>query len=180
MEMRKSSFWILILTLILGAGCGKNQGYYPGGYAPYTQAPGYPAGYSAYPTSGYPAAGYGAFTPQLPAGYPAAYTPFLPVDYYMRQNPQTAPYWPGYWSGWVSYCNRYGYSPYDFNRFWYAYTPQQWNQGGWNQIYGYLNKNFYGWANPNIQIAVQVNPQTFWANYSGYGYNNAWSYQYSR
>jgi hypothetical protein len=88
----------------------------------------------------------------------------------MRNNPQLAPYWPGYWNGWVNYANQYGYSPYDFSRFWYGYMPQQWNSGSWYHVYGYLNQNFYSWANPQMAFAPQMNPALFWANYSGFGF----------
>jgi hypothetical protein len=161
--------WIGLGLVFLTLACGKNQAIYPIGSQPLYQAPGMNGGY-------YPGSGMQAFNPQMPSGYPAAYTPFLPVDYFMRNNPQYSGYWAGYWQGWQSHCNRYGYSPYDFNYFWYVYTPYYWNQMGYGALYNYFNQSFYSWASPQVQIATSVSPASFWVNYQGMGYGAQWWY----
>ncbi len=170
---------VAAIGLFVAVGCGKSQGDFQGLNSPYMAAPGFPGGYTALPASGYPANPvYGGFNPQLPVGYPADYTLFLPVDYFMRTNPQTAPFWPGYWNAWASYAYLRGWSVYDFKHFWYDYTAIQWSKGAWNQIYRYLDRNFYAWLNPYVVYATPVNPQAFWVNYSGYGYGNSWNFFY--
>jgi hypothetical protein len=191
----------LALSLV---GCGKNELIYPIApqpYQPITQAPppgygypgsgypgygtpGYPYGTPGYGTPGYGSPGYpyggypGGFQPSMPGGYPSAYTPFLPIDNFMRQNPQTAGYWPGFWNQWRQHCQYQGCNPYDFNKFWFDYCPQYWNHGAYLQLYVYLDQNFYFWMSPNTRFSQQLNPQNFWNYYQGYNYGNVWDLYY--
>lgn len=162
--------WTLLLAVVLFlAACGKNGPYDGYGYGPYTQAPGYPG---TYPYGYGGNNGYGGFNPQLPSGYPSSYTPFLPVDYYMRNHPTYAAYWPSFWNQWTRDCRTMGYSPYNFSYFWYSYVPRYWAAGPYQQFYSYFNSTFYYWMAPGAQFATSLSPQQFWSGYSGYGYWN--------
>jgi hypothetical protein len=181
MKFRSFFFLVLGAVLLVTSACGKNDGFFssnPYGNGiyqapPYQGAYPYGSGYSGYP--GYNQ--FPGFHPQMPSsGYPSAYTPFLPIDYYMRNNPQMTHYWNGFWYQWQNHCSQQGMSPYNFNYFWYTYVPQQWNFGGYQQLYTYFNQTFYYWMTPNVQFSQNLNPNTFWSNYSGYGYGPAWTY----
>ncbi len=160
--MRKLLGFLLVAFTV---SCGKNEVIYP--YAmnqPLNQAP--------YMGNGFSPSGNGGFSPQLPSGYPSAYTPFLPIDNYMRGNPQLAGYWQSHWMNWRSHCSQRGYSPYDFNQFWFSYTPQQWQNTGFYPLYQQFNQSFYGWANPQVQYASGLSPANFWFNYQGMSYQS--------
>jgi len=166
---RRALTAFLVLTLGVFAGCGKNEPIMPIGSVPY-QAP--PPAY--YPQNPYPQGpGYQQppyFQPQIPQNQPPAYYPFVPVDNYFRQNPQTQPFWGPMWNRWQSYSGQRGTNPYDFNKFWYDFCPQDWGQRGYGDLYRQFDDSFYWWATPQTQWDVNVDVNVFWAPYDGYSY----------
>lgn len=156
---------------------------YPGGGYPigggYPPAGGgyYPPG-GSFPPGGNPGGGFPpgvggqpyAFQPQMPPSYPIQYYPFLPLYNYFQQNQQMQMYWAQFWAQWQQYAQMRGYQQYDFSRFWTDYCPQQWSQGGYDQVYGYFNQSFYYWVTPQTQFSYNVDPSTFWSNCYDYPY----------
>jgi len=158
-----------------GNGGSGYTGYNGMPYSGYNNGGGYPYGNYSGPYNspyGYQFPNSGGspyyFYPQIPSGYPQSYYPFAPVDNYFRNNPNYGPhYWNTMWNGWKQQATRWGVSPYDFNTFWNDYCPKVWKSGQEYQVYIHLDRTFYYWSQPGVEIPQQSNPQLFWSNYIG-------------
>lgn len=110
------------------------------------------------------------FQPQLPQWQQQPqFTPFVPIDCYMNQNPALYQYWQTMWVDWQSYAYYYGVNEYDFNTFWFDYTPQVWQGTEYQQIYSYLDTYFYYWTTPQTQFSpTGYDPYQFWGGYQSF------------
>lgn len=164
--------WILTLSLLFFASCGKNEairpvGNYPNGsYPPVTQAPPptYPPQTNYYPPQqgGYPPP---YFAPQMPPQMPPQFYPWLPMYQYFQQQPITINVWVNVWNGWQGYAQQRGYDRYDFTRFWFDYCPQNLPQQ-YLPVYYQMDQSYYYWMDQNTYFDPNCDADFFWANYS--------------
>ncbi len=170
--------WILIISMLFFAACGKNEAVRPvGNYTPtYPQQtvpqapPPMVGGGQGYPTNGNP-----YFVPNMPAQMPNQFYPWLPMYQYFQQQPQTVNIWINVWAGWQGYAQQRGYNRYDFNRFWFDYCPEYFPQQ-YYPVYQYFDQNVYYWMNQNTYLDPSCDASYFWANYSYMSYQPAYDY----
>ncbi len=176
--------WILTLSLLVFASCGKNEAVRPVGnypnqgpgynYPPVNQAPppynggGYQPTYYPYPQQQpqYPPP---YFVPQMPPQMPPQFYPWLPVYNYFQSQPVTVNVWVNVWNGWQGYAQQRGYDRYDFTRFWYDYCPQHLPQQ-YMPAYQQIDQSYYYWMNQNTYFDPSCDSSYFWANYNYMSY----------
>jgi hypothetical protein len=130
--MRK---WLAVAVLLIFSGCGTDNfsgtPSYSAGLNPYITGPVSPIGGYTIPPTGTP------ISPLLPSGYSSQFSPFAPF-YNYTQSYGYSNYWNNLWSAWQGYAPSLGYSPYQFQPFWYVFVPQV------------VDPTFYAWFTSNV------------------------------